>query len=120
MATERKLSLSEVGKLVAAIMVGLGVGGGIVGVGSSKAGTAEVSEETLKSMDRTLQTLDRISERQLEYGKSIARLETSTEFIMDELKGMQSQIKKNTERNETIIKNIHELERKIPYAVSFK
>ena len=109
-----KMSVSDVGKLIAAVMVGLGIGGGGVAMTKPSPGDTYLLPES------SAKTIEKIAERQQEHGEHIARLEASMEHVAQIAKATSEAIKKNTERNEKIIDDIRTLEARIPYDVSWR
>ena len=111
---EKKLSLSEVGKLLGAVIIGL-VGGGI--------GTKAVSptEQNLYAIpEKSAITIEKISERQLDYGQRIVKLETTMQFVAEQTRKNSEQITKNAERNDAILEQVKSIENKLPYTVTWR
>ena len=82
----KNVNLSEIGKIVTA--VALGVAGG--GIGSKAIESRPDNIYELPESSATL--INRIAERQMEFSNKITRLETNSDYILRELETLKSRI----------------------------
>ena len=111
---EKKLEVSTVGKLITAVVIGL-IGGG---VGTMKLTNQDKNYYSLP--EKTIETIDKIAERQIDFSNRIVKLEEKLVYVTKEVERNSKLIEQNADRNEKIIEDIKQIEKRLPYSVSFK